>query len=65
MLQGLSRALLEAKRSSSFKYIKVGRSSNSFHLLFVNDILLFCDGFVWDAMKLKEILDLCYIATCM
>jgi hypothetical protein len=47
----------------SLKGIRIGRSVFLSHLLFVNDILLFCDGSRRDAMKLKEILDLYCTAT--
>ena len=54
---GSSRALLNTKRIGVLKGIKIG-SNNLSHLLFVNNILLFCDGFKQDASKLKEVLDL-------
>jgi hypothetical protein len=47
--EGLSRTL---------KGIKLGRSLYLIHLLFVDDIILFCDGSGRNVLKLKEILDL-------
>jgi len=35
------------------------------HLFFMDDISLFCDGFRWDVMKLKEILNLYFKGKCM
>lgn len=58
MARGLSRALIEAKIMASFKGWKMGGILFLSHLLFVDDILLFCDGSIRDAMKLKELLDL-------
>lgn len=42
--EGSSRLILEAKRTSSLGGIKMGRSFFLTHLLFVDDILIFCDG---------------------
>eukprot|EP01018_Ginkgo_biloba_P002192 Gb_33330 [translate_table: standard] len=55
--EGLSRALGEAKRSGQLKGIKIGGSTYLTHLLFVDDILLFCEGTRRDVMKLKEVLN--------
>jgi hypothetical protein len=61
----LSRALLEAKTFGDFKGIRVCRSLYISHLLLVDDILLLCDGSWRDALKLRNILDLYYMATRM
>eukprot|EP01018_Ginkgo_biloba_P004985 Gb_28741 [translate_table: standard] len=63
--EGLSRALGEAKITGQLKGIKIGGSTYLTHLLFVDDILLFCEGSRRDIMKLKEILDLYCAATVM
>lgn len=63
--KGLSRASLATKRSSSLKGILIGNSLQLSHLLFVDDVLLFCDGSWRDAYKLKEDFDLYCIATSM
>eukprot|EP01018_Ginkgo_biloba_P034237 Gb_24170 [translate_table: standard] len=64
-VEGFNRAPLEAKRSGAIKGIKVGSSLCLTHLLFVDDILLFCDGSRRDALKLREVLDLYCSATGM
>lgn len=63
--EGLSRALMYAKRSGSFRGIKIGGSLYLSHLLFVDDLILFCDGSRSNTEKLKDILDLYSIATGM
>lgn len=55
--EGLSRYIREAKSSCGLKGIKRGTSFNLTRLLFVNDVLLFINGSVWEASKLREILD--------
>jgi hypothetical protein len=50
------------------EYIKgtrLGRTLTLTHLLFVDDVLLFCDGLRRDASKLKEILNLYCTTTYM
>lgn len=54
----LCRALKEALRVGNVKGIKVGNACTLTHLLFMDDILIFCDGSRRDAEKLKEIMDL-------
>eukprot|EP01018_Ginkgo_biloba_P020280 Gb_31029 [translate_table: standard] len=61
--EGSSRALLEVKRSGTNRDIKVGSLLCLTRLLFVDDILLFCDGSRRDALKLREVLDLYCSAT--
>jgi hypothetical protein len=62
MTKRLSRALLEAKRTRNFKGIKIGRAISLSRLLFMDDILLFCDGSIRYHLKLKEIINLCCLA---
>eukprot|EP01018_Ginkgo_biloba_P039380 Gb_12932 [translate_table: standard] len=63
--KGLSRALIEAKRNKSFKGVRVGDSYFLSHLLFVDDIIIFCDGSRRDLDKFRGILDLYCSATGM
>jgi hypothetical protein len=56
--EGLSRALKATTTNDSFKGILIGNSCYVSHLLFVDDILIFCDGSKHMVDKLKEILDL-------
>lgn len=49
--------MVEAKRSGAFKCIQISLNLFITHLLFVDDVLLFCDGSRRDAVKLIEILD--------
>ena len=58
----LIRALVNTKRIGVLKGIKIG-SNNLSHLLFVDNILLFCDDSKQDVFKLKEVLDLYFFAT--
>jgi cyanate lyase len=62
--EGLSRAILEAKRTRGLSWVKLGRNFSSSHL-FVDDVLLFSDGSSRDARKLNEILELYSKATSM
>jgi hypothetical protein len=54
VVEGLSRFLAEAKNSGSFKGIKISPGLYNLHLLFVDDILIFCDGSRRDTNKLIE-----------
>jgi hypothetical protein len=58
VVEGLSRALMEFRRGGSFIGIKIRHNLFLLHILFVDDILLFCDGMRWVYRNLKEILDL-------
>ena len=61
---GLSRDMVNTKRIGVLNGIKIG-SNNLSHLLFVENILLLCNGSKQDASKLKELLDLYCFATKM
>jgi len=63
--EGLSRAIAEASRNGSFKGIKISPSFHLTHLLFVDDVLIFCSGSRRDAESLNSILDLFSKATGM
>ena len=63
--KGLSRAILYANRRGSFLEIRIANNLNITHLLFMGDILIFCDGLIKDAEKLLDILTLFGRATCM
>ena len=65
VIEGLCREILEEKRTRATKGIKVGRTCFLINLLFVDDVLLFCDGTIRKAWKLKEILDGYSLATLM
>jgi len=56
--KGLSRSLIEAKRAKSFKGVHLEGPFFLSHLLFVDDILIICDGSMRDLIKLENILDL-------
>ena len=63
--EGLSRALQEAKRQGSLKGIQVAPNFFITHLLFVDDVLIFCSRSVRDAITIGESLDLFSKATGM
>ena len=65
MAEGLSRAINEAKRLGRFTGICIGDQLNITHLLFVDDVLIFCSRDRRDTRVLKEILDLFSKATGM
>jgi len=50
----LSRYLIEAKSVGSFRGIKISQGLYISHLLFVDDILILCDGLIQDIGKLCE-----------
>jgi hypothetical protein len=58
VFEGLSRALSEEKYSRYFKGVRVGRTLYVSHLLFVDGMLLFCDGTQRYGKKLREIMDI-------
>jgi hypothetical protein len=55
MVEGLSRVIGEAKRSSSFPGIQISNLLKITHLLFVDD-LIFCDGTRRDVESLANIM---------
>ena len=63
--EGLSRAILDAKRRGFFEGIKIATNLTITHLLFVDDILIFCNGSIREVEKLSEILHLFCKATWM
>jgi hypothetical protein len=56
--KGLSRLLKEAYENGSFKGINIDTSCNITHILFVDDILIFCEGSRRVLEKFKDIKDL-------
>jgi hypothetical protein len=58
VVEGLSRALEEAKRQGEFQGIYISQNLQITHLLFVDDVLIFFNGSRGDADKLNEILEL-------
>eukprot|EP00253_Pinus_taeda_P002842 PITA_02842 len=63
--EGLSQLLLKAKREGSIKGLEVAGNLFITHLLFVDDILLFCNGSLFEFKKIKEVLELFMRATGM
>lgn len=63
--EGLSQLILAANRRGEFKGIEVIINIFITHLLFVDDIILFCDGSRCDLHELKLVLDLFLKATWM
>jgi hypothetical protein len=65
VVECLSRFLIEAKSTGNFRGIKISLGLYISHLLFVDDILIFCDGSRRDTEKLCEGLTLFKQATGM
>eukprot|EP01018_Ginkgo_biloba_P018081 Gb_04379 [translate_table: standard] len=65
VVEGLSRAIKEAKSQRILQGIKVGRGESITHLLFVDDVLLFCSSSVHKGQSMKDILQLFNAATRM
>jgi len=63
--QGLSRAIENAVRVGDFQGKHLTISMKITHLLFVDDVLIFCSGQRWDAEVLAKILSLFRSATGM
>ena len=63
--EGLSRALRGARADGRFSGIQIAPNLNITHLLFVDDVLIFCSGTKGESKVLKEILDLFSKATGM
>jgi hypothetical protein len=64
-VEGLSRAIGAAKSRGEFLGVSLSLTLRISHLLFVDDILIFCSGSRGDAEKLSSILDLSGHATGM
>jgi len=58
VMEGLSRLISFAKRSGCISGLKIMEHFYLTHLLFVDDILIFINGSVWDTTSLNEILHL-------
>ena len=63
--EGLSRAIRAARAEGRFTGIKVASNCSITHLLFVDDVLIFCSGERGETRVLKEILELFSKATGM
>jgi hypothetical protein len=58
VVEGLSRALAEARRSSTFHGVSFGNLVKLTHILFVDDVLIFCRCATIDCITLKNIVSL-------
>jgi hypothetical protein len=56
--EGLSRAICDAKSRGEFQGISLSPALKNTHILFVDDVLIFCFGLRGDVEKLSQILDL-------
>ena len=56
--EGLSRAIRVAKAEGRFTGIQIAPNLNITHLLFVDDVLIFCSGTKGKSRVLQEILEL-------
>jgi hypothetical protein len=65
VVEGLSKAIENAVRLGDFQGIQVAPGMRITHLLFMDDILIFCSGRVGDTKILAEILSLFHSATGM
>jgi hypothetical protein len=65
VVEGLSRALADAKVRGLFHGIPITRTLVLTHLLFVDDVLIFCNGQRDDVETLSDVLALFSRATCM
>jgi hypothetical protein len=65
IVDNLSRFISEAERVGSLKGLQSGSSFSLIHLIFVEILLLLCDGSRKYVSKLKEMLDLYNIASIM
>ena len=65
VVEGLSHFLDQAKRRGGFKGVTASNVLFISHLVFVDDILIFCDGSHKDIDKLCDGLDLLQAATGM
>lgn len=65
VVEGSRNTRKEAKRQGTLKGIHISPNLFITHLLFMDDVLIFCSGSVRDAHTLREILDLFSKATGM
>jgi ribonuclease HI len=65
VVEGLSKAIDSTARAGNFQGILVAPGMRITHLLFVDDVLIFCNGRVGDAETLDDILSLFRLATWM
>jgi hypothetical protein len=65
IVEALNRAIVEEKSCGEFQGIAISLNLNITHLLFVDDVLIFCNGQRSDAHKLSDILELFGKATGM
>ena len=65
VVEGLSRAILDAKRRGLFEGLRITLSTSISHPLFVDDVLIFCKDTKREAERLSKILTLFCKATGM
>ena len=65
VVEGLSRFIKKAKADGDFKGIQISSGLAITHLLFVDDILIFCDGYCRGLQTLCQGMDLFRWATGM
>ena len=65
VVEGLSREIRDAKSHGTLKGIQISQFLQINHLLFVDDVLIFCSGTVRDSTTTQGILDLFSKATGM
>jgi hypothetical protein len=65
IVEALNRGIVEAKSHGEFQGIVISPNLNITHLLFVDDVLIFCNGQRSDVQKLSDILELFGNATGM
>jgi len=63
--EGLSKAIANVLITRDFQGIQIASGMRIMHLLFVDDVLIFCSGQVQDAEVLAEFLSLFHSATGM
>ena len=63
--EGLSRDLREEKNHRTLKGIQISQYLQITHLLFVDDVLIFCSGMVRDSNTIHDILELFSKSTVM
>ena len=65
VVDGISRFLINAKQMGGFKGLQISQVLYISHLIFVDDILFFCDGSRRDLDKLEQGINLVNICTRM